>query len=97
MALTYDQSGTLMNDFAFRGRIRVGCLQYADTIMAEATTVPAHTTRVRWAQNTMQNPESAATGLQPIVVMDPAVQASGSNCTDAELQSAVENAVNKIL
>jgi hypothetical protein len=97
MALTYEESGTLMNDFVFRNRVKVGCLSYASYIMGEAPTVAAHTTRVRWAQNTLISPDQAATGIQPVVVMDPAVLQDGAAITDTALQSAVENAVNKIL
>lgn len=97
MALTYEESAALMNDFAFRGRVKVAALKYADSILIEATTVPAHNTRERWAMQTFQQPDLAAQNLQPPVVMDPAVQQDGSGITDAALQAAVEGVVNKIL
>jgi len=97
MALTYDQSAALMTDSAFRGRIKVSALKYADSIMIEANTVPAHNTREKWAVNAMNNPEMVATQLQPPTVMDPAVQESGSAITDVALQGAVEGVVNKLL
>jgi hypothetical protein len=97
MALTYEESGTLMNDFVFRNRVKVACLSYASYIQGEAPTTPAHVTRVKWAQNTLISPDQAATNIQPVVVMDPAVLADGSGITDVALQSAVENSVNKIL
>jgi hypothetical protein len=86
-----------MTDMEFRGRVKVSALKYADSIMIEASSVPAHNTRVRWAQNTMQNPEMAAQQIQPPVVMDSAVQTAGAAITDAALQGSVEATVNKML
>lgn len=95
--MTYIESAALMNDFEFRGRIKVAALKYADSILIEATTVPAHNTRERWAMETFKNPEQAAMTLHPPTVMDPAVQAAGVDVSDVALQGAVEGVVNKIL
>lgn len=97
MALSYEQSSTLMQDGVFIGRVKIGCLKFADYISGEPNNVPAHPTRVKWAQNTFANPQSVAQSITPTVVMDPAVQDMGSAIDDAGLQSAVENAVNKVL
>jgi hypothetical protein len=97
MALTYEQSAELMNDMIFVGRIKVACLTYANYIIGEAANVPAHNTRIKWAQQTFTMPDASATQATPIVVMDVAVQADGAAITDTALQSAVENAVNKML
>lgn len=97
MALTYEQTSTLMNDGTFRGRVKVACLKYADYISLEAATVPAHATRIKWAQQTYAMPDASAANVTPAVVMDPAVQQDGAAITDAALQSAVEGAVNKII
>jgi len=97
MPLDYAGSSALMIDVDFRGRVKVGCLKYADFIVGEASTVPAHSTRIKWAQQTMIMPDAAAGTVTPTVVMDPAVQQDGAAITDAGLQSAVENAVNKML
>jgi hypothetical protein len=65
--------------------------------------VPAHSSRIKWAQNTMNMPDGAAATTTPPTVMDVAVQGAGidadgdSTITDAALQSAVENVVNKML
>jgi hypothetical protein len=93
--MTYEESAALMNDIPFRGRIKVSALKYADSILIEANTVPAHNTRLRWAQQCMQSPDMVAQNLQPPVVMDPAVQTAGADITDAALQAAVEAVVNK--
>lgn len=95
--MTYEESSALMSDNAFRGRVKVAALKYADSIMNEANTVPAHNTRLRWAVNTDQQPDVVAMQLQPPVVMDPAVQAAGADITDEALQGSVETIVNKLL
>src|SRR5262245_56234889 len=97
MALTYTESANLMKDNAFVDRVKVACLKYADFIMGEASTVPAHSARLRWAQMVNTNPDTAAQMITPETVMDPAVQGAGSAIDDPGLQSAVENAVNKFL
>lgn len=95
--MTYEESSALMTDFAFRGRVKVAVLKYADSIMIEAASVPAHNTRERWALQAMQNPDGIALQTQPPTVMDPAVQQDGAAITDLALQAAVENTVNKML
>lgn len=84
-------------DSIFGGRIKVACLKFADYILNEPTNTPAHTSRVRWAQNTFQNPVMMATTVQPPVVMTGQVQADGAAVTDENLQVAVESVVGKIL
>lgn len=97
MTLTYEQSAALMRDDVFIGRIKVGCITYARYITDEAPSTPAHSTRVRWAQNALLNPDAAAQQVTPTVVMDSAVQVDGAAVTDTALQGAVENAVNKLI
>ena len=95
--MTYEESAALMQDFAFRGRVKVACLKFASSIMIEATSVPAHNARLRWAQQTYQQPDMVAMQTQPPTVMDPAVQTAGAEITDLALQGAVEGVVNKVL
>lgn len=95
--MTYEESAALMIDNAFRGRVKVACLIYARYIMDEASNTPAHSTRIKWAQATMVNPDAAAATVTPTVVMDGAVQQDGAAIDDAALQSAVENSINKML
>jgi hypothetical protein len=97
MALTYEQSADLMTDITFRNRIKVACLTYATYIWDEAASVPAHSSRIRWAQSTFQQPDASAANVQPSVVMDGQVQADGAAITDAALQTTVETCVNKML
>jgi hypothetical protein len=95
--MTYDESAALMQDTAFRGRVKVSCLKYADAIMIEAATVIGHNTRMRWASQTFQAPDMAANNLQHAVCIDPAVEAAGAAITDTALQGAVEAVVNKMM
>jgi hypothetical protein len=95
--MTYSESAALMGDATFRGRVKVAVLKFSSSIMAEASTVPAHNTREKWALNAMQNPDMTAMQIQPPTVMDPAVQQDGDAVTDAALQAAVEGVVNKLL
>jgi hypothetical protein len=95
--MTYTESAALMNDQTFRGRVQVAVLKFADSIMIEAGSVPAHNTREKWAVQAMQNPQMVAMQIQPPTVMDPAVQQDGASVTDVALQAAVEGVVNKLL
>lgn len=96
--MTYKESSDLMVDIEFRGRIKVACLTFASYITGEDPATPAHSTRIKWAQQTMATPDSTASQIQPTVVMDAAVQeAGGADVTDEALQGAVETSVNKLL
>jgi hypothetical protein len=95
--MTYEDSAALMTDAVFRGRVKVGCLKFATYILDEAASVPAHQTRIKWAQQTMTNPEFSTTQVVPPVVMDNQVQTDGAAITDEALQTAVETTVNKLI
>ncbi len=95
--MTYDESAALMIDLEFRGRIKVAVLKFADSIIGESTTVPAHNTRAKWAQAAMQQPDQTAMQIQPAVVMDSQVQTDGKDITDVALQGSVEATVNKMM
>ena len=101
--MTYEESATLMNNSIFRNRVKVSCLKFADSIMIEPASVPAHNTRMKWAQNTYQQPDMTASQITPPVTIDPAVQTAAidpdgdSSISDAALQSAVEVTVTKII
>jgi hypothetical protein len=97
MALSYDESAALMQDAAFRGKVKVACLNYAVYIFNEGPEVPAHNTRFRWAQQCELQPDQTAITITPPTVMNGAVQQDGATISDTALQSAVENTVNKLL
>src|SRR5262245_18832997 len=97
MAITYAESSELMRDATFQGRCEIACLHYASYISGEDATVPAHATRLRWAQATFQNATASVTQIMPVLIMDDKVQQSGAAITDPDLQSAVETSVNKFI
>lgn len=97
MPLDYAQSAALMANQAFRDRIKIACLKYATYIVDEPANTAAHSTRIRWAQQTMLAPDSAANTVTPTVVMDGQVQAEGDAISDVNLQTAVETSINKLL
>ena len=95
--MTYEESAALMTNITFRGRVKVACIKFADSIINEPTATAGHNGRLRWAQGTFQQPDQIAGQIQPPTVMDAAVQADGANVTDTALQGAVEAVVNKSL
>lgn len=95
--MTYKDSNDLMNDPTFRGRVKVSCLKFADSIMIEASTAPAHNSRLRWASNCFQQPDNVAQQVTPPTVMDGAVQDAGAAITDDALQGSVEAVINKMI
>ena len=97
MALDYAASAALMKDGAFIDRVKVACLKYADFILNEQPSTPAHSTRIRWAQSTTESPDHAAQTVTPPVVMDGQVQQDGAAITDAALQTTVETTINRLM
>jgi hypothetical protein len=97
MALDYAATAALMQNVAFHDRTKIACLHYATYILGEAVSVPAHSSRLRWAQNTTASPDQSAVNVMPILVMDDKVQADGDAISDANLQIAVETSVNQLL
>lgn len=95
--MTYSDSAALMNDFDFKGRVKVACLTFATYIMGEPIDTDAHSSRLRWAQQVFQNSDMVASQVQPPTVMTTQVQTDGKNVSDANLQTAVESVVNKML
>ena len=97
MAIDYNASANLMVNATFQGRCRIACLHYADYIKGEDPAVPAHTSRLRWAQEAVRDPFAAVNQIMTTLIMDPKVQDSGDAITDIDLQSSVETSVNKLI
>lgn len=95
--MTYDAAATLMQDFGFRGRIKVAALKYADAILAEPVTTIAHTSRLKWALGCEQNADMVAMQLQSLAVLNPAVQEAGAAVTDEALQSVIESVAFRLM
>jgi hypothetical protein len=97
MALSYQESSDLMNDMAFRGRVKVAVLNFTNYIYGEPANTAGHNARYRWAQQAIDQPDLWTGKIVPPTVMDSAVQAAGSAIDDAGLQTAVETTVNKFI
>lgn len=95
--LSYEQSAQLMVSQTFVGRVKTACLRFAVSISDEASTVPAHNTRMKWAAQCLQNPSLMAQQVSPGTTLDPAVQSAGSGIPDAALQNAVEACIDNIM
>lgn len=95
MSIDYITSANLMSDVTFNGRTKIACLHFASYISGEDASVPAHNTRMNWAQNTFKDPVRSVSEVMPILIMDDKVQEAGGEITDPDLQSAVETSVNK--
>jgi hypothetical protein len=95
--ITYEEAAALTTDLVFRGRVKIACIKFAYYILDEAVSIPAHNSRVKWANRTLSQPDQVALEVQNNVVVDAKVQESGATITDVDLQSAVETTVNKML
>jgi len=96
--MTYEETFNLTKDQVFRGRVSVACVHFANYIVDEPSTTPAHSTRIKWAQNTLIAPDVAVQNCIATVVNDDKVQeAGGAAVTDPDLQTAVETSINKLL
>ena|SRR5258708_268086 len=95
MALDYAGSAALMKTATFVDRVKVACIKFANSILNESYATPGHTARERWALQTRANADGAAQTVAVPTVMDPQVQIDGATITDANLQAAVEVAVEK--
>lgn len=95
MALDYAGSAALMKTATFVDRVKVACIKFANSILIESPTTSGHTARERWAQQARANPDGTAQAVAVPTVMDPQVQLDGATITDANLQAAVEVAVEK--
>ena len=83
-------------DIGLRLRIKVACIVACDVIRSEPDSTPNHENRVRWARATLANPDTA-TGYMVLAVLAQNRAASVvqiKNATDAEVQTAVNAAVD---
>ena len=97
MALTFEESSQLMNNVAFRGRVKVACLGLARNWIAQPTPGQGMNARIRWAQACVQNPEMTAQNTTPTTVMQDAVQSQGADVDDSTLAFSVGQAVDSML
>lgn len=95
MAMTYEESAALMQDPAFRGRVKAACVSYAGTLLA--TPPPNNPALFAWAAGTYDNPELATQRVVPPAVMNVNVQTEGPDITDPALLATVEYVVGGLL
>lgn len=96
MALTQDESATLMNDFTFRGRVKVCIITYAQ-YLREQTASPLRGSQATWCAQAQGQPDAMAAQLTPLVVLNPNVQAAGGAVTDIDLQAATQAVVDEMV
>jgi hypothetical protein len=97
---TYLQLAALKTNADFVARVEIGVAKFAEYKLDENPAAQGHALSVKWAQNALANPASVAAGLLPAVVLDgniAAKAATPADLTDAEVQSAVEVAINRVL
>ena len=90
--MDYEESAQLMTDIAFRGRIKVACMRYAQELLSHED---VNLGLLRWAQSVYASPDGAAGQIQPAVVMHDAVQEAGRDISDDNLQYAVNRTVSR--
>jgi hypothetical protein len=78
--------------------VEVAVIKYTDYILSESTTTDNHTKRWNWAVQAAQNgPSSVASRIAANVAWDGTIQAQLGAATDAQIQSAVEAWINRLL
>lgn len=93
---TYTEIDLVAEDSTFRDRIKVACIVAAEAIRTELASTPNHDARIAWARGVLLGPEKEATRMIWAVLAQnrAATLAQITGATDAQLQTAVDNAVN---
>ncbi len=95
---TYAEINALYKDAAFLGKVEVSVVKYTDFILNEDTATPNHTKRWNWAVSAATSgPSSVAGRIAANVAWDGTIQANLGASTDAQIQSAAEAWINKVL
>jgi hypothetical protein len=93
---TYAELLSALDNEALLAKIRVAIWVAADAVRAEDTGTINHANRLLWAKAALQNPDSVAKQMVPIVLAQnrSATLAEIVGATDAQVQTAVNTAVN---
>lgn len=97
---TYLELSALKRNVDFAARVEIAVAKFAVYKMDENPATAGHSLAVKWAQNAVANPSSVAAGILPALTMDWSIQekaAAPETITDAEIQTAVEVAINRVL
>ena len=95
--MTYTEAAALARDIEFQGRVKIAALRFASDVLMEPAATPGHIARYRWALQMIQQPDFTASQLQPLVVIESAVDAAGAAVGDGALQIVVEDTVTRTL
>lgn len=95
MATYLEIAGLIEND-GLKQRIAVACIVACEAIRAEAGAVANHDARVQWAGNVLRDPRRMAQQMWLAVLAqnNALTLAQITAATDAQLQTAVNNAVD---
>lgn len=93
---TYSELLILASNEALFNKVRVACWVAADTVRAEPDTTPNHANRIKWAKSVFENPDKVAQDMVYAVLAQnkDATAASITGASDAQVQAAVDNAVD---
>lgn len=93
---TYTELRGLINDPTLKDKISVALLIAAETIRTEDPQTTNHANRVKWAKKVLQDPDGNADDMLRALLAQNAslTVAQIQGVTDANLQTAVNNAVN---
>jgi hypothetical protein len=93
MASYLEIAGLRTND-DFKARVMVAVIKYAAYVQNEDSGIPFHELRVTWARRALLNPEEQAFRIMGTLIGNGTIQAQLGGIPDADLQSAVEYAIN---
>ena len=87
---------TLMENPALKEKVAAACVIEAGVIQNELVSVDNHANRVKWAKKVFENPTQAGDDLLKAVISEnnDATIANLTNATDAQIKTAVSNAVD---
>lgn len=94
---TYSELKLVSEDSTFRDRIHVACVVAADQIRLEPTSTPSHDARLTWARKALDNARGEIVNQMVLIVLAQnraATLTQITGATDAQIQSAVDGAVN---
>lgn len=103
MAADYSDLAGLVNASAFQDHVAVAVTKFAQFIIGEDPAVALHASRAAWAKTALLSPRTTggqvafAVALDPIFVNQAQGSVSVTNVTDAQVQTAVETAINNTI
>jgi len=90
----YNDIYNLKSNADVRNRMAVAIAKISLDIMAESAGTANHANRVIWAKTAILGPEGMTDRLFWACMLDATLRTKGDTATDAEIQTAVDAAVN---